>query len=193
MKCTSSAKSRTDANMQLTINSFRSLFSDEIFSPTLSWHLVQTGDKNLQKFDSECQPETRADRVIFKSMQKLNSKSSIMSNKTLSVQTVVICLSSIKINIKNVIIIFKKLLISHTKQLQYKCIIHFSLQLFNAVTCKKSLTFPWQLSKSLTLPGFPYKWSACPVYKGDLRGVYSDTTQLNWTQFDSGNNSWLSL
>ena len=27
----------------------------------------------------------------------------------------------------------------------------------------KSLTFHWQLSKSLTLPGFPYKWSPCVV------------------------------
>jgi len=26
-----------------------------------------------------------------------------------------------------------------------------------------------------------------------LRGVYSNTTQLNWTQLDSVNNSWLSL
>jgi len=32
MKCKSSAKSRMDANMQLTINSFRPLFPDKIFS-----------------------------------------------------------------------------------------------------------------------------------------------------------------
>jgi len=32
MKCTSSAKSRMDANMQLTINSFRPLFPHKIFS-----------------------------------------------------------------------------------------------------------------------------------------------------------------
>ena len=35
MKCTNSAKSRMVANMQLTINSFRPLFSDKIFSLTL--------------------------------------------------------------------------------------------------------------------------------------------------------------
>ena len=39
MKCTNSAKSRMDANMQLTINSFRPLFPDKIFSPTLPWQL----------------------------------------------------------------------------------------------------------------------------------------------------------
>jgi len=38
MKCTSSAKSRMDANIQPTINSFRPLFSDKIISPTLPWH-----------------------------------------------------------------------------------------------------------------------------------------------------------
>jgi len=33
-KCTNSAKSIMDANMQLTINNFRPLFPDKIFSPT---------------------------------------------------------------------------------------------------------------------------------------------------------------
>jgi len=42
MKCTSSAKSRMDANMQLTINSFRSHFPDNIFSLTLPWLLVKS-------------------------------------------------------------------------------------------------------------------------------------------------------
>jgi len=32
IKCTNSAKSRMDANMQLTMNSFRPLFPDKIFS-----------------------------------------------------------------------------------------------------------------------------------------------------------------
>ena len=38
-KCTSSAKSRIDTNMQLTINSFRTLFPDKIFFLTLPWQL----------------------------------------------------------------------------------------------------------------------------------------------------------
>ena len=42
MKRTSSAKSRMDANMQLTINSFRLIFPDKIFSRTLSWLLVKS-------------------------------------------------------------------------------------------------------------------------------------------------------
>jgi len=36
-KCTNSAKSRMDANMELTTKSFRPLFPDKIFSPTLPW------------------------------------------------------------------------------------------------------------------------------------------------------------
>jgi len=42
IKCTSSAKSRMDANMLLTINSFRPIFSDKIFSLTLPSLLVQS-------------------------------------------------------------------------------------------------------------------------------------------------------
>jgi len=42
MKCTRSAKSRMDANMQLAINSFRPLFPDKIFSLTLPWLLVKS-------------------------------------------------------------------------------------------------------------------------------------------------------
>jgi len=42
MKCTNSAKSRMDANMQLTINSFRPLLPDKIFSPTLPGLLVKS-------------------------------------------------------------------------------------------------------------------------------------------------------
>ena len=42
MKCTSSAKSRMSANMQLTMNSFRQLFPDKIFSLTLPWLLVKS-------------------------------------------------------------------------------------------------------------------------------------------------------
>jgi len=38
MKCTNSAKTTMDANMQLTINSFRQLFPDEIYPTTLPWH-----------------------------------------------------------------------------------------------------------------------------------------------------------
>jgi len=50
-KCLSSAKSRMDANMQLTINSFRRLFSDKIFSSTLPWLLVKsvTSHRQLSK------------------------------------------------------------------------------------------------------------------------------------------------
>ena len=36
-KCTNSAKSRMDANMQLTVNSFRSLLPDKIFSRTFPY------------------------------------------------------------------------------------------------------------------------------------------------------------
>jgi len=32
----------TDANMQLTINSFRQLFAEKIFSPTFPWFLVKS-------------------------------------------------------------------------------------------------------------------------------------------------------
>jgi len=42
MKCSSSANSRMDANMQLTINSFRPLFPDKIFSHTFPWLLVKS-------------------------------------------------------------------------------------------------------------------------------------------------------
>jgi len=42
MKCTSSAESRMDANMQLTINSFRPLFPEKIFSLTFPGLLVKS-------------------------------------------------------------------------------------------------------------------------------------------------------
>ena len=41
MKCTRSVKSRMHANMQLTINSFRPLFPDKIYSLTIPWLLVK--------------------------------------------------------------------------------------------------------------------------------------------------------
>ena len=44
MKCTNSAKSRMDANMQLTINSFRQLFPDKIISLTFPWFFSKVPD-----------------------------------------------------------------------------------------------------------------------------------------------------
>jgi len=45
--------------------------------------------------------------------------------------------------------------------LQYTALGHFSLTKFFPWLFVKSLTYHWQLSKSLTFPGFPEKWSAC--------------------------------
>ena len=42
MKCTSSTKSRMDANMQLTINSFRQLFPHKMFFLTFPWLLLKS-------------------------------------------------------------------------------------------------------------------------------------------------------
>ena len=48
----------------------------------------------------------------------------------------------------------------------------------------KCLTFPWQLSKLLTFPGFPDKWSPCNLLLRNLRS-YTGMFFFLWQVFDT--------